>query len=125
MNIDYQSAAELLDLCKARKLTIWQAALEREHVQTGQPEQVLIERMLAYYLAMKESIRAGLENTETSPSGLSGGDAARLLAYSKSECPLFGTTCTPETPAGAPMVSSEGACAAYFHHALAGGTSHA
>lgn len=29
-------------------------------------------------------------------------------------CPLFGTTCTPETPRGAPMVSSEGACAAYF-----------
>jgi hydrogenase expression/formation protein HypD len=30
------------------------------------------------------------------------------------ECPAFGTACTPETPLGAPMVSSEGACAAYF-----------
>lgn len=30
------------------------------------------------------------------------------------ECPAFGTRCTPETPLGAPMVSSEGACAAYF-----------
>ncbi len=29
------------------------------------------------------------------------------------ECPAFGTRCTPETPLGAPMVSSEGACAAY------------
>lgn len=29
-------------------------------------------------------------------------------------CPLFGLRCTPETPHGAPMVSSEGACAAYF-----------
>lgn len=29
------------------------------------------------------------------------------------ECPLFGTSCTPEHPQGAPMVSSEGACAAY------------
>jgi hydrogenase expression/formation protein HypD len=28
-------------------------------------------------------------------------------------CPAFGTRCTPETPLGAPMVSSEGACAAY------------
>jgi hydrogenase expression/formation protein HypD len=37
------------------------------------------------------------------------------------ECPLFGKTCTPETPAGAPMVSSEGACAAYFAYALSGG----
>jgi len=31
------------------------------------------------------------------------------------ECPVFGTRCTPDTPLGAPMVSSEGACAAYFH----------
>ena len=30
------------------------------------------------------------------------------------ECPAFGTLCTPEMPLGAPMVSSEGACAAYF-----------
>jgi hydrogenase expression/formation protein HypD len=30
------------------------------------------------------------------------------------ECPVFGTRCTPETPLGAPMVSSEGACAAYY-----------
>ena len=31
------------------------------------------------------------------------------------DCPAFGTRCTPDTPLGAPMVSSEGACAAYFH----------
>jgi hydrogenase expression/formation protein HypD len=30
------------------------------------------------------------------------------------ECPLFGRGCTPETPLGAPMVSSEGACSAYY-----------
>jgi hydrogenase expression/formation protein HypD len=32
------------------------------------------------------------------------------------ECSAFGTQCTPEHPLGAPMVSSEGACAAYFHY---------
>ncbi len=31
------------------------------------------------------------------------------------DCPAFGTRCTPDSPLGAPMVSSEGACAAYFH----------
>lgn len=31
------------------------------------------------------------------------------------ECSEFGKTCTPSFPLGAPMVSSEGACAAYFH----------
>ena len=30
------------------------------------------------------------------------------------DCPAFGTQCTPRTPFGAPMVSSEGACAAYY-----------
>lgn len=33
------------------------------------------------------------------------------------ECPAFGKECHPENPLGAPMVSSEGACAAYFHYA--------
>lgn len=31
------------------------------------------------------------------------------------ECPQFGKGCTPIKPIGAPMVSSEGACAAYYH----------
>ncbi|MCM2369696.1 hydrogenase formation protein HypD [Aporhodopirellula aestuarii] len=30
------------------------------------------------------------------------------------QCPAFGKTCSPESPLGAPMVSSEGACAAYY-----------
>jgi len=40
------------------------------------------------------------------------------------ECPAFGTRCTPERPLGVTMVSSEGACAAYYRyrgaHAAAG-----
>lgn len=32
------------------------------------------------------------------------------------ECKIFGTACTPDTPMGALMVSSEGACAAYFSY---------
>jgi len=32
------------------------------------------------------------------------------------ECAAFAVKCTPENPLGAPMVSSEGACAAYYHY---------
>jgi hydrogenase expression/formation protein HypD len=32
------------------------------------------------------------------------------------ECPAFAGRCTPERPLGAPMVSSEGACAAYYQY---------
>jgi hydrogenase expression/formation protein HypD len=33
------------------------------------------------------------------------------------ECEFFGSRCTPESPLGAPMVSTEGACAAYYRFA--------
>lgn len=32
-------------------------------------------------------------------------------------CPLYGSACTPDAPQGAPMVSSEGVCAAYHRYA--------
>jgi hydrogenase expression/formation protein HypD len=37
---------------------------------------------------------------------------------SPAQCKLFGKECTPETPVGALMVSSEGSCAAYYNYAL-------
>lgn len=35
------------------------------------------------------------------------------------QCPAFGTLCTPQNPLGATMVSSEGACAAYYRYGRA------
>ena len=32
------------------------------------------------------------------------------------DCPQFGNSCNPDYPLGAPMVSHEGACAAYYNH---------
>ena len=37
------------------------------------------------------------------------------------ECPAFGARCRPEHPLGAPMVSSEGACAAYYRYKRSAG----
>ncbi|MGB2627098.1 MAG: hydrogenase formation protein HypD [Candidatus Acidiferrum sp.] len=40
-----------------------------------------------------------------------------LLGMKKpTECSAFGVRCTPENPLGAPMVSTEGACAAYYQY---------
>jgi hydrogenase expression/formation protein HypD len=36
------------------------------------------------------------------------------------DCPAFGVLCTPEKPLGAPMVSSEGACSAFYRYARKG-----
>ena len=41
------------------------------------------------------------------------------------QCSAFGTRCTPERPLGAPMVSGEGACAAYYRYARVRPTSRA
>lgn len=42
------------------------------------------------------------------------GDVLRGALH-PTECALFGSACTPETPRGACMVSAEGACAAVYH----------
>ncbi len=50
--------------------------------------------------------------TEESPLCRSGEVLQGLIT--PHECSAFGTRCTPRSPLGAPMVSSEGACAAYY-----------
>jgi len=40
------------------------------------------------------------------------------------DCPAFGTRCTPMRPLGAPMVSTEGACAAYYQYRRHATTNH-
>ena len=71
---------------------------------TGQYAKFDAERFFAL-----ESIR-----TKESPLCIAGNILQGLKK--PSECPAFGTACTPERPLGAPMVSSEGACAAYYHY---------
>jgi hydrogenase expression/formation protein HypD len=53
-------------------------------------------------------------HTEESPL-CKAGDVLRG-AIKPAECPAFGKECTPRHPLGATMVSSEGACAAYFNY---------
>jgi hydrogenase expression/formation protein HypD len=56
-----------------------------------------------------------LESVKENPNCISG-DIMKGLKK-PFQCPMFGTKCKPEHPLGAPMVSSEGACAAYYHYA--------
>jgi L-serine dehydratase len=91
MNYDYNNAAELLALCDEHKLTISEVALRRESAEQGVSAEVLLERMSEHYRTMKESIRCGVAIANESPSGLSGGDARKLMEYSRSEHPLFGS----------------------------------
>ncbi len=55
------------------------------------------------------------ENKTTTQNACIAGEILKGLKKPK-ECPEFGLSCTPENPLGAPMVSSEGACAAYYNY---------
>ncbi|MBK1876245.1 hydrogenase formation protein HypD [Pelagicoccus mobilis] len=68
------------------------------------------------YQAFDADKRYSLQSIEAeeSPDCLSG-DILRG-AIKPHQCPAFGKSCTPEHPLGAPMVSTEGACSAYYIH---------
>src|SRR5690606_14602478 len=80
----------LLQQCQQRSLSIAELTLRREAALSGNDPTAITERMLAHYRAMRESIRRGLALESRSMSGLSGGDAARLLRYAQGGHPLLG-----------------------------------
>jgi hydrogenase expression/formation protein HypD len=55
------------------------------------------------------------DETAVEPKECRAGEVLRG-ALRPPSCPEYGQRCTPDHPLGAPMVSSEGACAAYFHY---------
>jgi hydrogenase expression/formation protein HypD len=68
------------------------------------------------YADFDAEIRFGLGAIEQEePTECRAGDVLRGV-LKPVQCPAFGTRCTPEHPLGAPMVSSEGACAAYYNY---------
>lgn len=75
----------------------------------------LQEKYAAFDAQQKFQLTTALSTKQTPSPCISG---AILQGQKKPHhCPAFGKDCTPEHPLGAPMVSSEGACAAYFRYA--------
>ncbi|HEX7728855.1 MAG TPA: hydrogenase formation protein HypD [Terracidiphilus sp.] len=73
-------------------------------------------RLSGAYRAFDAEERFQLHGIHTEESPLChAGDVLRG-AIKPSECPAFGKECTPRHPLGATMVSSEGACAAYYNY---------
>ncbi|MGQ9841613.1 MAG: hydrogenase formation protein HypD [Anaerolineae bacterium] len=73
-------------------------------------------RLRPAYAAFDAELRFGVSQVHTAESALCiAGQVLRGLVKPH-ECQAFGRKCTPEHPLGAPMVSSEGACAAYFNY---------
>ena len=73
-------------------------------------------RLRAAYRAFDTEERFAVGDIRTAESSLChSGDVLRGR-LKPNQCPAFGKECTPRTPLGATMVSSEGACAAYYQY---------
>jgi hydrogenase expression/formation protein HypD len=73
-------------------------------------------RLRPEFAAFDAEQRFGVGSVEAQESPLC--IAGQILRGTKKphECTAFGSLCTPEHPLGAPMVSSEGACSAYYRY---------
>jgi hydrogenase expression/formation protein HypD len=68
------------------------------------------------YLEFDAERRFGVSDVDSSESELCRSGEVLQGLIKPNECPAFGVECTPRTPLGATMVSSEGACAAYYQY---------
>lgn len=85
MDFSYRTAAELLDLAQNTGLSISEITQRGEAHSNGQAQKALVARMTDYYRRMKASVEQGLQIAARSQSGLSGGDAARVMNHSQGD----------------------------------------
>ena len=79
MNLDFKSGEELLALCKEKGCPISAVMRSREVTLSGRSVEEIDREMTKNLDTMKESVRKGLYEPKESVSGLSGGDAERLM----------------------------------------------
>jgi hydrogenase expression/formation protein HypD len=73
-------------------------------------------RLRPEYRDFDAEYKFDVQNIVTHESSLCRAGEVLQGAIKPTQCSAFGTICTPRSPLGATMVSSEGACAAYFNY---------
>ncbi len=69
-----------------------------------------------HYREFDATLRFSVEDVHTQESPLCHSGEVLQGLIKPNQCPAFGKECTPRKPLGATMVSSEGACAAYYNY---------
>ena len=80
-NYDFSTAEQLLALCAEYKTTIGEIMLRREIHRSRMPRAAVIAEMQKNLEVMRESVREGLEEKQSSATGFTGGDAERVKRY--------------------------------------------
>lgn len=73
-------------------------------------------RLSAKYREFDAELRFAVQEIATQESEQCHSGEVLRGRLKPNQCPAFGTLCTPRTPLGATMVSTEGACAAYYQY---------
>lgn len=81
----FDAFQDLLTHCAEQGVTIAQAALELEHKETGVPKEEILSRVEGLLAQMEATIESGIASDEKSMSGLSGGDAKKVMAFLESD----------------------------------------
>lgn len=82
--LTYQTIEELCQQAEQAGTAISQVVLSDQALQLGLEEREVYEQMSGRLQVMRGSVQAGMDPELRSTSGLSGGDAAKMLAYARS-----------------------------------------
>lgn len=77
----FATLAELSAQCRAANKTIGRYMIEEQVRESDQSEEAVFGQMAGYYQIMKEAVRKGTTEDTKSRSGLTGGDAKRVMAH--------------------------------------------
>ncbi|WP_223070386.1 L-serine ammonia-lyase, iron-sulfur-dependent, subunit alpha [Paenibacillus caui] len=79
--MNFKTLDELASLCAERSLSIGRLMVEEQSLESGRSPEAEFSTMAQYYEVMKEAVERGLTENTTSPSGLTGMDAQRVVNY--------------------------------------------
>ncbi len=76
-----QSMKELIEACETEQKTIGEIMLMMETENSGRDKETIISMMEERLIKMKEAVDSGIKDASTAPSGISGGDAVKMVDY--------------------------------------------
>ena len=89
--MDIPSIDYLLDETAKNGQSIWQVVLREEQADSGDSQEMILERALHTYEVMKNAAMSGIASDMKSVSGLTGGDAATYYNYLRNHKSLLGS----------------------------------
>lgn len=81
---NFSAFKELLEYCGKHQCSVSEAALQYEQSYSGQDRESILNGMRTILQQMRDTVASGIDSEEKSMSGLSGGDAKRVMQYLKS-----------------------------------------